>query len=523
MTRSPRDTVTADAPTPLRRRAARPRGGRGRPSGRPRVRRPAYDAPGRTLADAAPAVKVAIAADIDSFNPFMAILASSTGILRFQYQNLCLRPKTTRTCRAGRQVGDLHRRQDLDLPHAQGPQVVGRPAASPPRTWPGPSRPSRPTTGLKQANGGLLSRTSQSVAAKDDETLVLTLKAPQAPNPGTQLPIMPEHVWSKVADPATFANDKDSVGLRPVHRHQLRQGLPASSSSREPQLLAGQGQGRRHHLRAVQEHRCRGPGPENRRNRHRQRPDPGPVQGPAERSRDHHQRRYGPPLPGHGHQPGRQDRARHAASGDGNPALQDPKVRQAIVMAIDNKTLLDKVLQGLGQPATGEIPGAYPLYNWNATDRAEATTSPAANKLLDEAGYAKGADGIRVDKDGKPLKLRLMGRNTDPTHQQMADYVKPWLKEIGIDVTVVHEVPRTGQRRLDAWATTTCTSPAGAWARTRTSSSPSTSAPRAPTPTAPAPRAKQLLRPGVRRPLQGAARGTRPGQAQRTWSSRHRK
>jgi len=29
-----------------------------------------------------------------------------------------------------------------------------------------------------------------------------------------------------------------------------------------------------------------------------------------------------------------------------------------------------------------------------------------------------------------------MGRNSDPTHAQMADYIKPWLKDIGIDVTV---------------------------------------------------------------------------------------
>ena len=65
------------------------------PSGRPLVRRAAAFAvaavalaapavAGTTLpahaADAAPAVKVAIATDIDTFNPFLAILASSTGI-----------------------------------------------------------------------------------------------------------------------------------------------------------------------------------------------------------------------------------------------------------------------------------------------------------------------------------------------------------------------------------------------------------------------------------------------------------
>ncbi|POC75891.1 peptide ABC transporter substrate-binding protein, partial [Vibrio vulnificus] len=59
----------------------------------------------------------------------------------------------------------------------------------------------------------------------------------------------------------------------------------------------------------------------------------------------------------------------------------------------------------------------------------------AANKLLDESGYVKGADGVRLDKTGKSLTLRLLGRNTDGTHQQIIDFVTKWLKNIGITVT----------------------------------------------------------------------------------------
>ena len=33
-------------------------------------------------------LKVALTSDIDTLNPFLAILASSTGILRFQYESL---------------------------------------------------------------------------------------------------------------------------------------------------------------------------------------------------------------------------------------------------------------------------------------------------------------------------------------------------------------------------------------------------------------------------------------------------
>jgi peptide/nickel transport system substrate-binding protein len=85
--------------------------------------------------------------------------------------------------------------------------------------------------------------------------------------------------------------------------------------------------------------------------------------------------------------------------------------------AIDNNTLLDKVLQGRGTAATGEIPTAYPLYHW-ATDSLPLSFDPkAANKLLDDAGYTTGPDGNRRDLAGKPLKLHVMGLSTEPTHQ----------------------------------------------------------------------------------------------------------
>lgn len=122
--------------------------------------------------------------------------------------------------------------------------------------------------------------------------------------------------------------------------------------------------------------------------------------------------------------------------GDSNPALQDLNLRRAIVMAMDNKTLLEKVLQGLGQIGTGEIPASYSMYTLPDKDLSLKFNPEAANKLLDESGYTKGADGIRLDKSGKPLQLRLVGRSTDATQQQMADYLKPWLMDIGIGLTV---------------------------------------------------------------------------------------
>jgi peptide/nickel transport system substrate-binding protein len=135
--------------------------------------------------------------------------------------------------------------------------------------------------------------------------------------------------------------------------------------------------------------------------------------------------------------------------GDGHPALHDIELRKAIVRAIDSKTLLEKVLEGLGEQATGEIPAVYPLYHWDTDEELPYSYNPEeANKILDEAGYKMGPDGLRLDKDGKPLKFRLAGSNSKPVHAQMADYVVPWLREIGIEATT--EIKASGQLNDDS-------------------------------------------------------------------------
>ena len=160
-------------------------------------------------------LKLALTGDIDSLNPFKAILSSSTGILALQYQSLvAYGPKNNEdipsmadkweTSTDGK-VWTFHLPKDRKW--SDGQPITAKDGA-----W--TFSAIQKNDQLKQANGSLLSSVA-AVDAKDDETLVITLKAPQAPNPGTQLPIMPEHVWSKVENPATFTNDKDAVGSGP--------------------------------------------------------------------------------------------------------------------------------------------------------------------------------------------------------------------------------------------------------------------------------------------------------------------
>lgn len=88
------------------------------------------------------------------------------------------------------------------------------------------------------------------------------------------------------------------------------------------------------------------------------------------------------------------------------PALQDVKVRQALIYGLDRQKLIDVVYQGYGSVAIEPIAPISWAYNTDGVNPYKFDPAQA-NKLLDEAGWKAGSDGIRV-KDGKRLELTLL-------------------------------------------------------------------------------------------------------------------
>jgi peptide/nickel transport system substrate-binding protein len=119
--------------------------------------------------------------------------------------------------------------------------------------------------------------------------------------------------------------------------------------------------------------------------------------------------------------------------GTGNPALADPRVRQAIAYAIDRPVLVSKVLDGLGLPGAGYIPPAYKEFAWQPAANELVGYDPAkANQILDNAGYPQHGT-YRVDsRTGKQLSFRLGTHSDDANDQAVAPYLVGWLKAIGI-------------------------------------------------------------------------------------------
>lgn len=111
--------------------------------------------------------------------------------------------------------------------------------------------------------------------------------------------------------------------------------------------------------------------------------------------------------------------------------LNDVKVRQALVRAADTKA----IVAGLGYPA---IPADQPLLRgqlgYNPGLAQHGYNVAEANRLLDEAGWAKGPDGVRA-KDGKKLNFKLFSQSNSEYAYVTQALQKQW-KAVGVDAEV---------------------------------------------------------------------------------------
>jgi peptide/nickel transport system substrate-binding protein len=124
------------------------------------------------------------------------------------------------------------------------------------------------------------------------------------------------------------------------------------------------------------------------------------------------------------------------AVGNGSPASRDPKFRQAIAYAIDKSTLISKSLLGYGVPATSIIPSTFSQWTYNPGASAYTYDPTKAEQMLDAAGYTKGPDGYRIDPaTHKEMNLRLDSVTDTPTYSADLKYVSAWLQAVGIKTT----------------------------------------------------------------------------------------
>lgn len=126
------------------------------------------------------------------------------------------------------------------------------------------------------------------------------------------------------------------------------------------------------------------------------------------------------------------------------PPYDDVKVRQALQAGINRQEIIDTVYTPDWKLAISFIQSNVP----GATDQSAllAYNPDKAEKLLDEAGWKKGADGIRA-KDGKPLSLTLNSNPYLATSKAIDELIAQQLGKIGWKVEIrAYDVVTYGQK-----------------------------------------------------------------------------
>ncbi len=109
-----------------------------------------------------------------------------------------------------------------------------------------------------------------------------------------------------------------------------------------------------------------------------------------------------------------------------DPVLKDRRVRQAIACALDRQAIVDAIWRGQARLANTLLP----IGHWAAASGGEMVAYPhdveRAKRLLDEAGFKPGKNGVR-------LRITLK-TSTDETTRLMAAVMQQQLRAAGIDL-----------------------------------------------------------------------------------------
>jgi len=380
---------------------------------------------------------VAVAQSVDSLSPFLASRLVSTSIHRLMYEYL-----TNYDPADNHAIPGLATKWEPSADKLTWTYTIrsnskwsdGRQATAEDAAW--TFNKMMTDEGAATANGSFVAN-FRKVSAPSPTQLVIELKKPQATMAALDVPIVPKHVWEKVGDFTKFNNDKsfpvvgngpfiltdykaDSyVRLKPNKSFwrgapkfdellfkyykdgdaavaALQKGevsfvsglTPAQSAAlkTEKNIKVNDAPGRRFYALAT---------------------NPGAQ---AKNGKDF---------------------------GDGAESLLNQKVRQALFMAIDRETLINKVFQGHAVEGEGYIPPRFSTYFWKPSASQTLSYDPAkAAQLLDQAGYKKNGDGKRVEKNGKPINYRILCHATDPNDKAVGQYLKEWFGKLGIGVTL---------------------------------------------------------------------------------------
>ncbi|WP_336208617.1 ABC transporter substrate-binding protein [Nonomuraea sp. LPB2021202275-12-8] len=380
-------------------------------------------------------VRVGATQAVDSMNPFLAVRLVSTSIHRWMYGFLTV--PDSKTLQPSPDLAESWTTSEDGLTWTFKIRSTkwsdGQPVTAEDAAW--TFNKIMTDDAAKTANGPAVENFETVTASGQD--LTIKLKAPQASMLDNPIPIMPKHVWEKVTDLANFSADQyPAVTSGPyiAVEHKKDQFVKLQAN---PNYWRGKAKIDELQVVFYDNPAASIVGLKNGEIDLIGRltpPDFEALKGDANIVQWNEQGRRAAYL-----------QLNHGATttddkpvGDGHPALKDAKVRQALHYAIDKQKLVADVQNGLAKPADGSIvPPMYTDFFWEASGDTKVSYDPAkANQILDDAGYKKGADGVRTMPDGdKKLEFRFSIHTDTPIEDKLAEYLTGFFKEVGITLT----------------------------------------------------------------------------------------
>lgn len=116
------------------------------------------------------------------------------------------------------------------------------------------------------------------------------------------------------------------------------------------------------------------------------------------------------------------------------PTVADPAVRRAMNLAVDQAAMAEDLYFSEVEPAYSYISQEALDWNHDLDDKLLKTNVEEANRILDEAGWERGSDGVR-SKDGvrlAPTAYVFAGSGW----AKISEAVQAYVREIGVDLQI---------------------------------------------------------------------------------------
>ena len=123
-----------------------------------------------------------------------------------------------------------------------------------------------------------------------------------------------------------------------------------------------------------------------------------------------------------------------------NPILGDPRVRKALVLALDREAISEQLFAGRQPVADASVSPLDWVYSADIPTYRHDPAGAAA--LLEEAGWTMGSDGVRVNAKGERLSLELMTTAGNRSRELVEQVLQSQWREAGIEARIRNEPAR---------------------------------------------------------------------------------